>query len=171
MSILANDPSSVIQDFVLLYPSDFPLNFQDGVHPGDYMESDAPIEPECIYHHVRGKHKRLWFRVSWRLKSGKFVPISFLLDTGAPKHLYLTQQVLKILEDDGTATVNEDMCAQCVKLYGRNCIVEESPTQHQANVMGLNLLKRFKLQLFDEEPHFSLNLPAPFFMSDKPEEP
>jgi hypothetical protein len=51
------------------------------------IQSAEPMVPELIFHHVRGRHNRLWLRISWQLGPQKFMPMSFLLDTGAPQAL------------------------------------------------------------------------------------
>ena len=161
MSILM---SGLVEEQVVLCPQDFPLDYVNGQHPEDYLITDAPITPQYIYHHIRGRHNRLWLRVSWQLRSGKFTTMSFLLDTGAPKHLYLCDDALKAVEEDGQVVEDGDMDLQYVKLFGRNCPVESTPKAHTpANIIGLKLLKRLGLELFDDEPHFHFKQNVPYF--------
>ncbi len=144
-----------------LMAEDFPWRRQDD-NPSDYIKSSTPITPEFIFHHVRGKHNRLWMRASWKLASGEFVPISFLLDTGAPKHLYLSERAMSILEEAGLIVEEYDTDVQFVHVFGRKCSVE--PSVHApANALGLKMLKRLGLQLFEEEPHFSFSRKFTFF--------
>jgi hypothetical protein len=150
------------RDFVLC-SHDFPLDYKEGQHPDDYVEADQPIVPQCIFHHIRGVHNRLWWRVSLKLSNGKFIPISFLLDTGAPKHLYLSEKAMAVLEDDKQLKEDADLDLQYVKIFGRKCSVDVTPNAHQpANIIGLKLLKRLGLELYEDEPHFSFKLPIPF---------
>ncbi|KAG2423843.1 hypothetical protein HXX76_015003 [Chlamydomonas incerta] len=151
---------------VALCAEDYPLDFINGQHPGDYVETGAPIEPKCIYHHVYGKFNRLWYRVSWKLSDGKYTTMSFLLDTGAPKHLYLSSESRKILVEAGLLNEDSDMDLVYVKLFGRDCPVEPTPGVHApANIIGLKLLKRFGLELFEGEPHFGFKVPIPYLDS------
>ncbi|PNH02249.1 hypothetical protein TSOC_011774 [Tetrabaena socialis] len=151
---------------VVLCARDFPLDFSNGHHPNDYTETDTPIAPECIFHHIRGKFNRLWWRASWKLCDGKFTTMSFLLDTGAPKHLYLCSQALNILEEAGQMVEDGDMDLLYTRLFGRKCPVEPTPCAHQpANIIGMKLLKRFGLTLYEQPPHFSFNMDIPYLDS------
>lgn len=72
--------------------------------------------------------------------------MTFVLDTGAPKQLYLCQAALNKLEDLGMIRMmntDEDMDAQWVQLFGRKCGVERTPPGHDpANIIGLRMLTR-----------------------------
>ena len=148
---------------LLLIADDFPWRQQTD-NPSDYIKCSTPITPEFIFHHVRGKNNRLWMRASWKLADDEFVPMSFLLDTGAPKHFYLSERAMRTLEDAGLAIEDTDTDIQFVYAFGRKCPVELTPSAHApANILGLKMLKRLGLQLFDEEPHFSFNKQFHFF--------
>ena len=149
---------ATVPEDLLLVAEDFPLDFKQGRHPDDYTTTVAPMERKHIFHHIRGRHNRLWTRMSWKLIDGAFMPISFLLDTGAPKHMYLSKEALDVLERHGMVYVDEDMDLQYVKMFGRRIPVDPTPEMHQpANLIGLKLLKRFGLRLFDDEPHFDFS--------------
>jgi U3 small nucleolar RNA-associated protein 25 len=99
-------------------------------------------------------HNRLWFRVSWAIGDKKFVAMSFLLDTGAPKHMYLSNRAMAALEENGLVCVDDDMDIQYVNLAGRKCPIEMTPTMHApANLIGLKLLKQLGLRLWEGSPH------------------
>lgn len=155
--------TSVPED-LLLVAEDFPLDFKNGCHPEDYVPTDAPMTREHLYHHNRGRHNRLWTRMSWQLPGcSKFMPMSFLVDTGAPKHMYLSHAALEALEKHGMVYVDEDMDLQYVKLFGRKIPVDPTPEMRRpANIIGLKLLKRFGLRLHEEEPHFEFDTMPPF---------
>lgn len=141
---------------IALCAEDYPTNFICGCHPGDYVVADAPIVAEHVYHHARGRHNRLWFRVSWSVGGDNFLPMSFLLDTGEPKHMYLSHQAMCALEKHRLICIDDDMDIQYVKLAGRKCPVELTPSMHApANLIGLKLLKRLGLRLWDDHPHFT----------------
>ena len=74
-----------IEEELFLTEKDFPVNFVNMQHPEDYSLQSTPIVKELIYHHRKGLHTRLILRVSIKLAEGIFTPISFVLDTGAPK--------------------------------------------------------------------------------------
>jgi hypothetical protein len=57
---------TTVPEDLLLVAEDFPLDFKNGCHPEDYTTTDAPMTREHIYHHNRGRHNRLWTRVSWQ---------------------------------------------------------------------------------------------------------
>lgn len=164
MSILM---SGLTTEKVALCTDDFPWRSKTS-HPLDFLESPEPMEPELIFHHVRGRHNRLWLRVSWQLGENKFMPMSFLLDTGAPKHFYMCNQAMTALEAAGLTGVDEDTDVEWTTIFGRKCLVELTPEQHQpANIIGLKMLKRLGLQLFEEEPHFAFSVPFKFFTANK----
>ena len=88
--------------------------------------------------------------------------MSFLLDTGAPKHLYLCDEAMNALEAAGLTAEDEDTDIRYTKLFGRNCVIELTPAIHQpADIIGLKVLKRLGL-----EPHFSFSNPFPYFCAD-----
>lgn len=167
MSLMVNAVATADSD-IALCAEDYPTDFVCGRHPADYIVSNAPISPAHIYHHARGRHNRLWFRVSWfRPQDQNYVAMSFLLDTGAPKHMNLSHEAMCTLEDSGLVCVDDDMDIQYVKLAGRKCPVELTPAMHApANLIGLKLLKRLGLRLWEDHPHFSFETDVRVFGAD-----
>ncbi|KAG2453914.1 hypothetical protein HYH02_002117 [Chlamydomonas schloesseri] len=56
-----------------------------------------------------------------------------------------------------------DLDLQYTTLFGRKCPVEPTPDAHQpANIIGLKLLMRFGLKLYNEHPYFSFNSDIPY---------
>lgn len=161
MSVLMSSFKETEQ--IVLCDEDFPLGYQNGKHPDDYVETDQPIAPQFIFHHVLGKFNRLWWRVSVQLKNGKYASMSFLMDTGAPKHLYLCDEALQVFKSNDRLRVEEDMDVAYTYLFGRKCSLEPTPGVHkEANIVGLKLLKRFGLELFADEPHFHFKVDIPY---------
>lgn len=159
--------SGLEEEQVILCPEDFPLDYVNGEHPEDYQITDQPITSQYIYHHIYGRHNRLWLRKSWKLSNGKFTTLSFLLDTGAPKHLYLCKKAIRLLVENGVVAEDSDMNLMYVTLHGRKCPVDPTPDAHKpANLIGLKLLKRLGLELYEEEPHFQLKHSAPYFAAE-----
>ncbi|KAG2442083.1 hypothetical protein HYH02_009873 [Chlamydomonas schloesseri] len=88
--------------------------------------------------------------------------MSFLLHTGAPRHMYLSAEALKALEKAGLMVEDTDLDLDDTTLFGRKCPVEPTPAEHQpANIIGLKLLVRFGLQLHSEHPCVSCSADIP----------
>jgi len=128
-------------------------------HPDDYKEIDT-FEPQFIYHLHVGKHNRLIARIAWKLPGGKVVPMSFVCDTGAPSHFYLSKKALDVLQKH--RLIKEyDRETQYVKVQANkhnifNANIEETPYIHRsANIIGLKVLKKLHLNLADNT--FSFN--------------
>ena len=155
MSIMMVFPEEEVVEQMLLCAEDFPPDYVNFAHPQDYHVSSQPIEPECIFNHRQGTHNRLLWRVSWDIGNRKFMPMTFVLDTGAPKQMYLSQTALSKLEELGLLKTDEDTEARWVQLFGRKCGVERTPHGHDpANIIGLRMLMRLGLQLSDSVPFF-----------------
>lgn len=165
---LDGNPASIVQlatelEEAALCDEDYPTDFVSHRHPDDYKTTSAPIDPQFIFHHIHGRHNRLWLRISWQLGPSKFMPMSFLIDTGAPKHFYLSPDAIIALDSYKVLHVDDDMDVQYVKLQKRNCPIEGTPAAHKpANIMGLKLLKRLGLKLFESSPHFAFSQPLPY---------
>ncbi len=166
MSIMSTAYDSE-QQLDRLLPEDFPWQKQEP-HPDDYSISSSPIEPQLVYHQYRGRHNRLWLRLSWRLAAEKFAAMSFILDTGAPRHLYLSNKALQVLEEAQLTCVSDDLDIAYVYVLGRKCLVEAAPqAQQPANIIGLEMLKRLGVQLHDAEPHVTFEKPLPYIGPDE----
>jgi U3 small nucleolar RNA-associated protein 25 len=68
--------------------------------------------------------------VAWSIGDGKYIAMSFLLDTGAPKHMYLSDRAMCALEKSGLVCIDDDMGIQYIKLAGQKCPVELMPAMH-----------------------------------------
>lgn len=160
MSILM---SGMSVEEVALCSDDFPWRSMSS-HTDDYQETATPMEPELIFHHVRGKNNRLWLRISWELGPNKFVPMSFLLDTGAPRHFYMSEEAISTLEAADLTGIDDDTDVEWTTVFGRKALIELTPHQ-PANIIGLKMLKRLGLQLFEDEPHFAFSAKFKYFSS------
>lgn len=71
---------------------DYPRNFDENIlkHPLDYTTMPTPIQPQFIVH-ARAGRRRLIFRASWKIDTGSYMPMSFIVDTGSAKPLYLSE--------------------------------------------------------------------------------
>lgn len=131
---------------MVLQEADFPPNFVHMAHPDDGIQSNTPIETDYIEHQGNFGHHRLIVRVSFRLQSGKYVPLSFVVDTGAPFHFYLADEAISILKQ-GNRLVQDEVGTDYMNVLGRKVLVHETPTTHKpANIIGLKMLKIVGLQ-------------------------
>ncbi len=126
-------------------------------HPDDYKVTDA-FDPQFICH----SHHKLIARVAWKIPNGAFLPMSFVCDTKAPSHLYLSKDALDALEKH-QLILTDDRENQYVKIHFNktktfNANVEETPYIHKnSNIMGLKALKRLHLNLKDDSFSFNSN--------------
>jgi hypothetical protein len=144
---------------LLLQEFDFPENYANMAHPEDGNITSTPITPEFIRHSRRG-HFRMLVRISFQLGDDRFVPFTFVCDTGAPIHLYLSEPALTVLEAAGRISTDE-LGSQFVIVAGRKAAVRVTPHTHQpGNILGMLMLERFGLQMI--EGSFTFATPVPY---------
>ena len=68
---------------------DFPVHYVNMKLPQDYEIMDTAIQPEYTVH-TNGIHACLILRTSWR-SGTKYVPISFIVHSGAPFPFYFSE--------------------------------------------------------------------------------
>jgi len=153
MALCMIDETNSANDELLLHNTDFPSNFVNMAHPDDYKILDKPIIPEYIYND-KSHHYRLIFRISWKLGENKYVPMSFVCDTGAPMFFYICEKAQNILQN---RICNDELGNQFFQMPdGSKAAIHETPSNHQpANIIGLRILK--KLELFLSESGFKFN--------------
>jgi hypothetical protein len=129
--------------------------------------TDTPIAPERIYHHARGRHNRLWFRVSWAInfaEVAKYVAMSLLLDTGTPKHMYLSKPGDVRTGKQQTRARRRRHGHSVRDTRGSEVPGRADPAMHApANLIGL---KRLGLRLQEDHPHFSFETGVRVFGAD-----
>ena len=160
MATLMVFPELETEEQLLLCPQDFPENYtKDYCHPDDYKVYEREIEKQHIFNHRQGKFNRLLLRVCWRTTQDRYIPMTFVLDTGAPKHFYLSQKAIQTLQGHGILHTDDDTDLLYVIINRRKCPVETTPPSHDpANIIGVRMLMRFGLCLFeDEAPYFKLS--------------
>lgn len=141
----------VVTEELLLHDEDFPNNYVHMAHPEDYKETGF-FSPCFIYHTRFGRHDRLIARVAWKAPDGKFVPMSFVCDTGAPSHVYLSQEAMNVL-DNKKLLLKDERDTPYVRMHINEddtfpATVEETPSVHKhANILGLKSLKRLHFSL------------------------
>jgi len=143
---------------LLLQPSDFPKNFVDMAHPEDFIPTNTPIDPDLFDHEGHYGHHRLILRVSFLTKHDDYIPLTFVVDTGAPFHFYLSAKGTEALEKGGRL-LTDGAGQEYMKIFDQNVIVHETPTTHRpANILGLKMIKILKgLQI--NEGGFSFHTP------------
>ncbi|KAJ7750143.1 hypothetical protein DFH07DRAFT_775274 [Mycena maculata] len=129
-------------DDLVIVQTDFPKGWENGHHPDDYKILSAPIEPEYFIN-SRYKHVRMWFRISFKIADGQYMPMSFLVNTNAPWWLYLGDKALETLTKHGRL---EDSCIRLQN--GLDVRVAITPDSHQpTNLIGIELIQKFELSV------------------------
>jgi hypothetical protein len=145
---------------LLLEEYDFPENFVNMAHPEDGIIKGNPIAPEFIRHSRRGHFFRMLVRIYLRLGDHRFVPYTFVCDTGAAIHIYLSEPALVVLEKAGRIGTDE-LGSLFVTIDGRRAAIRVTPHTHQpGNMLGMLMLERFGLQMTDGS--FSFASPVPY---------
>lgn len=153
-------PEEESEEQLLLLPEDFPDFYINFAHPDDYKTKNGRIQDkELIFNHRQGRHNRLLARIPWNLdKNDQYTMFTFVLDTGAPKHIYLCKRAISLLEEKGLILEDKDSNIIYVNIHGRKCPIEPTPLSHEpANLIGLKMLMRLKIKLFEENPCFSFD--------------
>ena len=138
-------------EVALIGPHDYPEHYVNMKHPLDHTIMDNPIEPEFIVH-KNGIRTRLIFRMSWRSgdSGSKYVPMSFIVDTGVPFPFYFGQSGLAIMRAH-RLLVDDDNGNQFVHVQHPDGTVlnmqylDTPPNFEPANLIGLRFLLRFPM--------------------------
>jgi hypothetical protein len=145
---------------LLLHDADFPSNYINMAHPDDYKAIGNPFA--TYISHFSGHNNRLILRACWKTSDNRYIPMSFVCDTGAPMGFYLSTvstNILKrynrILEDE---TGNE-----YVVVNGGKAAVEPTPSGHApANIIGLRVLTKLELYLRNDGTFALTKMPEAF---------
>ena len=130
---------------LVLTDADFPREYKNKTHPEDYLVSASPIKPLMVdFEGRRAGHRRLICRISWQLQDGTFLPMSFVVDTGAPSHFYLCDQAFDLLVEGGRLKKDGNGNDYLV-VFSRNALVAETPENHRpANILGLTMISELR---------------------------
>jgi hypothetical protein len=142
-----------IDDELLLMNDDFPDYFIEKAHPTDYISVSQPISIEYIYH-KKQFHNRLIVRISWQISPHSYVPMSFVIDTGAPNGFYLSPKAFKCLQQriHTDEMDNQYVIIQNTKEHTKKLMVCPTPSNHcPANIIGLKTLMFLGLELNEDE--------------------
>jgi len=137
-----------------IFFADFPDYYENMAHPNDYEKNQEPVNISYISHH-KLYHNRLILRISWKTSRGGYVPMSFVCDTGAPMHFYLSDAALECLKE-AERIKEDDLEVPFVMVFGKRATVQETPPGHRpGNIMGLLMLKRLGLVVKQDSWHLS----------------
>lgn len=158
-SALMVDQNDAADADLLLQEYDFPENYVNMAHPNDGTVTSTPMTPEFIRHSRRG-HFRMLVRISLRLGDDRFVPYTFVCDTGFPIHIYLSEPAMSVLEAAGRIETDE-LGSLFITVAGRKSAIRVTPHTHQpGNILGMLMLERFGLQM--REGSFTFAAPVPY---------
>jgi hypothetical protein len=153
--VLMVEENHVTQGDLLLQDADFPDNYVHMAHPDDYKLLDDPLPIACMLHQHIG-HWRLILRVSFRLTNGKYLPMSFVCDTGAPYDFYFADLAMQNLTTGGRLKEDDIGNAYLDNIVGRKAAVRETPYTHKpANILGLKMMLKLGCTLTETGFGFS----------------
>ena len=150
---MIEEGATIIEE-LLLHDEDFPEEYVHMAHPGDY-KAVQEFKPQFIMHSHFGRHNRLIARVAWKTGNGTVLPMSFICNTGAPSHIYLSGDALRALDGAGLL-LKDDEDMPYAKIHANrdsvfSAAIELTPQVHKsANILGLKSLKRLHLRLTDD---------------------
>ena len=146
-----------IPSHIILHEADFPSYYTNKMHPDDFKITENPMQYETIFH-KKFHHNRLILRISIFVEN-RFIPISFICDTGAPDSFYLSSDVIRLLSD---RLKEDDLGATFIKINNKRFFVGSTPSNHDSiNIIGLKALSFFGLCL-EEDGFYFTNLPEFF---------
>jgi len=151
-------PSKLTTAAILLHDIDFPPEYVNMKHPEDYQIQDKAINPTFVVVQRQG-HARLIFRISWKI-GGKFMPMSFIVDTGAVQPVYFSKVAMALMEAHGLLVV-DDVDNDVVELHkpdgsAKKVHYKATPSHYEpANLIGLRFILKFGLVVDGDSFRFS----------------
>ncbi|KAJ7461465.1 hypothetical protein FB451DRAFT_1371204 [Mycena latifolia] len=139
--------SDLLMDYGDLTSNDFPEGWEAGQHPDDYKILSAPLKPELFIK----DGGRMWYRISIKISDAQYMPMSFLVVSGAPDALYLSSNTMEVLVKHKRVQ-GLDSCRASMRLKNGLVIpVSEIPETHKPiNLLGYWLIQKFGLDLNEE---------------------
>jgi hypothetical protein len=151
------EDETIIENELLFTDADYPSNYVDCVHPEDYKKQNQIVYEKLFY--IKSHHNRLLLRVSWNVDGG-FIPMTFILDSGAPMYFYLSKRAqLSIV-----GRIQEDKLQnRFVLIDGKKALIEDSPRNYEkSNILGLFMLARLHLQINENDYELNYGHPIVF---------
>lgn len=126
----------MVDSELMLHAADYPRNFVNKMHPDDGRIFTSPISPETIFH-KRIHHNRLLLRICIKIAKNKYIPFTFVCDTGAPQYLYLSERVREAI----SPRIITDDINEFIMYNGKRITIAGTPSNHDdCNIMGLMML-------------------------------
>jgi hypothetical protein len=132
---------------IMLSPANFPSNYVDSKHPTDLTIVPNEVQ-EHIYHDF-GQHSRLIFRYSFPVvvggDGGGWIPVSFLVDTGCSKDIWLCHEAFHCLNKHGVARI--DGGNETLTFFGYPELIRfvDEEKYGKVNIISLQTLMRLGL--------------------------
>jgi len=145
----------------------FPRRAKRALEKSFFFPPQAGKKSPPIYNVPANPHERAYLRASWKLKNGAFLPMTFLIDLGAPQDIYLSYKARNILADGGRIQYRGDIEAgsEVILVDNEQTMVNDTPLIHQpANIIGINLACRMSLRIYraDGVKHIVFDKPLVF---------
>lgn len=139
------DASEAFAVHPLLSNDDFPDDFVNMQHPDDFTVVSKPFVDYIP--RFRCSNTRLIVRVCWRMSNTEFMPVSFVVDIGAPMGLYLSEKAYSELERVGR--IRHDQFGRYAEIpgIGRAAVRLTPPGHVPANIVGLVLITELGLTI------------------------
>lgn len=97
-----------------------------------------------------------FIKISWRCGDGKYLPLTFLVDTGAVADFLITQNTMDILEAHGVlGGTKKDRTVEIVHETLETPYIAECrlapKSMSNVNLIGLKFILKFGFELIDDE--------------------
>ncbi|KAJ6525750.1 hypothetical protein B0H19DRAFT_590773 [Mycena capillaripes] len=120
----------------------YPEGWEYGHHPDDYKMLPAHLKPEFFFN-PRPEQFPLFHRISFKIGDDKFLPMSFVVHSGAPASLYLSDKAFCLLQKHKRIETGFRMRFQ----NGLTVGMTDTPRDRQPfNIIGMGLIAEFGLQ-------------------------
>lgn len=140
----------MIETEMMVREWDYPEGYVGKMHPYDRKNFVVPINPETTL------LTKLFFRIAIKISEDKYIPFTFVCDTGLPGYLYLSETTRDLI----APRILSDEFSKYIIFNDKKIKVSGTPPKHEdCNFMGLRILSILGLQLFPD--HFTFrNMPS-----------
>lgn len=87
---VSSEAGVATEEIVALQPADYPDDYVDCAHPTDYKLLPEPVTEHI--NHQQFLHSCLHIRLSFKVRDTFYLPMTFVIDTGAPRSMYLCKK-------------------------------------------------------------------------------